>query len=475
MISDRGTGKLLKRITEHPYIKRSPLGKKAVEKRILNNVNKGREYRGKAVETTYYLTAISKENKFKGIEDAIKKILVHGTTENWPGPEKEPEEYKKHMSWLKEVKLWGVNLEEAIEAAMVTISTPLESFDKKKKGIPLAQLRVATSSEPFNAFSDFTARVVDYRFPEEFKNRFLGQVWPHKRIREYLNVGKDEPIIGTIVKPKWLPRELFAQRVVEAANAGALFVKSDENLHLTREELAGYVSLTVKILEENNFDLSPTPRAGRKRFLFAPHITVNPFDVLEYAKIAVDCGANILCFSPHLSGDFEVIRKIYEMGDKYKVPIYAHTAGMNRYAGDPNYSCGEDARTVYLLAALSGAAFMQLPALRGYLRPTDIEKIPIIERLKEEGLAGNQGMTLAIAGGLSTYNLGYNIEVFGPEGKVFLVGTGVYHHPDGVRSGVSALKLTVEAAYKGIIEIKELKAYAKSLGERGYPLLRVLK
>ena len=98
------------------------------------------------------------------------------------------------------------------------------------------------------------------------------------------------------------------------------------------------------------------------------------------------------------------------MGDKYKVPIYAHTAGMNRFTGDPNYSCGEDTRTVYLLAALSGAAFMQLPALRGYLRPTDIEKTPIIERLKEEGLAGNEGMTLAIAGGLSTHNLGHNIK-----------------------------------------------------------------
>jgi hypothetical protein len=42
---------------------------------------------------------------------------------------------------------------------------------------------MATSSEPFNAFSDYTARVIDYRFPESFKKKFLGQIWPHKRIR----------------------------------------------------------------------------------------------------------------------------------------------------------------------------------------------------------------------------------------------------------------------------------------------------
>ncbi len=77
------------------------------------------------------------------------------------------------------------------------------------------------------------------------------------------------------------------------------------------------------------------------------------------------------------------------MGEQYKVPIYAHTAGMNRYAGDPNYSFGEDPKTVYLLAALSGVAFMQLPALRGYIRPTDEEKFSIIERLKN--LKGTMG------------------------------------------------------------------------------------
>ncbi|MEK6645589.1 MAG: RuBisCO large subunit C-terminal-like domain-containing protein [Candidatus Firestonebacteria bacterium] len=450
MNSIQGTGKLLKKMDMHPYINQRPLKLKAVENRILYNVNKGRKHSGEVVETTYYLTANSNEGKFGGIEEAINALLIHATVELWPGTGKDPKKYRQHLSYLKDIKFLGVNPKEKQEAALITISTPLEFFDKETNGVSLAQLRMATASEPFNAFSNFTARIVDYQFPEKFKKGFLGQIWPHKRIREYLNISEKEPIIGTIVKPKWLPKELFAKKVLEAANAGALFVKSDENLHLTKKELAEYVALTVKLLEKNGFDLSLNSKSSKKKFIFAPHITTNWFSILEYAKIAVDCGANALMFSTHLAGDFEVIRKIYEMGGKYKIPIYAHTAGMNRTTGDPNFSFGEDAKTVYLLASLSGSAFMQLPAIQGYIKPTDIEKLSIINRLEKDGLVGNNGMTLVIAGGLSPENIGHNIKIFGVEGKMFLAGTSVYHHPGGVQAGILALK---RAAIKTITQV----------------------
>lgn len=472
-----GTGNLLTALEEHPYIEQPFLKSEKIEKRILDKVNRGRPYRGKAIETTYYLTSESRKQAgdFKGIEDAILKMLIHGTTEDWPGPGKATGEYEKHMSYLKKVKLLGINPAKKMESALITISTPLQFFDTFQGRVPLAQLRMATESEPFNGLAGFTARTVDYRFPKEFKNKFLGQVWPHKKIRQYLGIGENEPIIGTIVKPKWLPAELFAQSVTEAALAGALFVKSDENLHLRKEELGEYVALTTRMLKENGFSLSLDAKSARKRILFAPHITVGPFDILEYARIAVDNGANALMFSPHFSGDFEVIRQIYEMGDRYMVPIYAHTAGMNRYCGDPSCSFGEDARVVYLLAAMAGAAFMQLPALRGYIRPTDVEKGPIIKRLRDENLEGDEGMTLVIAGGLGAHNIGYNIKVLGAKGKMFLAGTSVYHHPEGIKAGIDAIKLAVEAAYQGIVEISELTEYAKSLGKKGYSLLRALE
>ena len=461
-------------MAKHPYIGKTFLRVKSIEDRILDKVNNGRDYRGDAVVTTYYLTAMPRrdvgDDIFSGVEYAVDMMLLHGTTEIWPGPGKEPTDYKKHMSWLKEIRFSKDS--KGVESAIVKISTPLEFFDKCP--MPLAQLRMATQSEPFNAFVDFTARAIDYDFPDKLKRRFLGQVWPHKRIREYLKISKDEPIIGTIVKPKWLPPKLFAESVTGAAIAGASFIKSDENLHLSRQELARYVKETSRMLIKNGFDLSMEPKRNKKRVLFAPHITTNPSEILEYARVAVDNGANALMFSTHFAGDFEIISRIYEMGDKYKVPVYAHTAGMNRFCGDPNYRCGDDPKVVYLLAAFSGAAFMQLPGMGSFLRPTDVEKKPIIERLRKEGLEGNNGMTLTIAGGLGPKNIGYNIKLLGAQGRMFLAGTSVFHHPDGIKSGIDALKLAVEASQKGICEINRLKEYAKSIGEKGEPLLRAL-
>ena len=181
---------------EHPYIGRSFLRNIAAERRILNNVNRDRDYRGDSVITTYYLTAKPKEEVFSALENAVDMMLIHGTTETWPGPGREPVGYRKHMSFLKEIRF--LKRGRKIESAIIKIGTPLEYFDKGK--MPLAQLRMATQSEPFNAFIGFTARVVDYEFPKEFKRKFIGQVWPHKRVRKYLGIGDDEPIIGTIVK-----------------------------------------------------------------------------------------------------------------------------------------------------------------------------------------------------------------------------------------------------------------------------------
>jgi len=459
-------------MSDHPYIDKTFLKMPSIEKRILNKVNKGRTYRGEAVTTTYYLTSKIRKGEplFSGIEHAIDMMLIHGTVEVWPGPGKEPSGYRKHMSWLKEVKF--LTRTSRIESAMIKIATPLDFFDKTK--LPLAQIRMAAETEPFNAFIDFTARVVDYDFSLKLKKKFLGQVWPHKRVREYLKVGHNEPIIGTIVKPKWLPPKLFAESVTRAALGGALFIKSDENLHLSKKEVAIYVKETVNMLKQNGFDLSRNPKRDKKRMLFAPHLTTNPQEILEYAKVAVDSGANALMFSPHFAGDFGIIQEIYRMGDKYKVPIYAHTAGMNKSCGDPEYRCGEDSRAVYFLAALSGAAFMQLTGMGSYLRPVDCEKKPIIEKLKREGLEGDNGMTLVIAGGLGPKNIGYNIKMLGARGRMFLAGQSIFHHPGGVESGIQALKLAVEAASRGIYEGPRLKRFAQSLGEKGYPLLRAL-
>ena len=119
---------------------------------------------------------------------------------------------------------------------------------------------------------------------------------------------------------------------------------------------------------------------------------------------------------------------------------------------------------------------MQLTAMKGYLKPDDEEKKIILRRLTEENLQGNNGMTLVIAGGIGAGNIGFNMKTLGTEGRMFLAGTSVYSHPDGVPSGVKAIILAHRAyREKGLTETKDLIKFGKSLGKEGKSLVNALK
>jgi ribulose-bisphosphate carboxylase large chain len=332
---------------------------------------------------------------------------------------------------------------------------------------------MAAASEPYSAFSFYrSAKIVDMKLPPELQSRFLGLRWPHHRVRAYLGLTEDEPIIGTIVKPKTgLTPELFSRSVVEAAVAGARFTKADENMHLTLRDVGRYVRQVTNDLRAAGFDLGRSAKPKGRRFLFAPHITTDADSLDDYAHAAIDAGANALMFSPYYAGGFSAMSSIVR---KYDVPVYAHTAGMNVMTGSPTW--GIDSRVMYVLAALSGAAFMQLTTMNGYLRPTDAEKPAILTALRERGLEGAQGLTLAIAGGMGPKVIGTNMRALGETGRMFLAGTSVYSHPDGPASGVRAL-IGAWKAYKqkGVTDVEGLRTFSRELGgDEGKALERSL-
>jgi ribulose 1,5-bisphosphate carboxylase large subunit-like protein len=131
---------------------------------------------------------------------------------------------------------------------------------------------------------------------------------------------------------------------------------------------------------------------------------------------------------------------------------------------------------MYFLAAAYGASFMQITAVNGYLKPEDGYKEGILEFLREHGLEGDAGITLAIAGGLSPKNVGINLKVLGETGRMLLAGTSVYSHPGGPQQGVKALILACQGfRERGISEVGRLADYAKELGAEGEPLLAALR
>jgi len=468
----------LRRRTAHPYIGAAALSSPKQSAEAVARLNADRQNsRGPSVEVTYWFEVLHDGEPLAGLVNAAQMVLEHGTLKPWhqegDASVGKPDGYDEFMSWAVDLRLLARNAAEGVESGLVTIAYPLRFFDKRGDGkVPLAQLLMAMASEPFSAFSFYQgARIVDVSFPHELLSRFPRRRWPHSRVREYLALAPEEPIIGTIVKPKTgLTPEIFSRSVVEAALAGARFTKADENMHLTLADVPRYVGRVVKDLETAGFDLGRSEKPTGRRFLFAPHITTDADRIADYARAAVEAGANALMFSPHYGGGFPLMAEIIERHD---VPVYAHTAGMNVTTGSPTW--GIDPRVMYLLAGLYGAAFMQLTTTRGYLKPDDTEKGPILETLNSYGLEGGSGMTLAIAGGLGPSNIGLNMKVLGREGRMFLAGTSVYSHPDGPSAGVKAIIAAYQAfAREGITDTKRLREYAAAAGTEGKELLRAL-
>jgi ribulose-bisphosphate carboxylase large chain len=461
---------------DHPYIGRAAISTPDAAHSAVAALNADRHCGGDAVEVTYYFCVDHDGPPMAGITNAARMVLEHGTLKSWhnegDSSVQKPDGYDLFMSWATDACL--LQSGSGWEAGLVTISYPLTFFDKRADGrVPLSQFLMAAASEPFSAFSFYrAAKIVDVRFPDSLARRFPGQRWPNERVRAYLELAEDEPIIGTIVKPKTgLTPELFSRSVVEAARAGARFTKADENMHLTLKEVPRYVGRVVRDLKEAGFDLSRRGKARGRRFIFAPHITTDADSIDAYARAAVDAGANALMFSPYYAGGFPAMASIVE---KYDVPVYAHTAGMNVTTGCPTW--GIDARVMYVLAGLFGAAFMQLTTMNGYLRPTDTEKPLILESLRANGLEGPRGMTLAIAGGMGPKVIGANMVALGETGRMFLAGTSVYSHPDGATSGVKAL-IAAYKAYKqeGITDIAGLHRFSAAIGgDEGKALERSL-
>jgi len=462
--------------TAHPYIGRAPISSSEAGRKAILELNADRHQGGEAVTVTYYFSVDHDGAPLAGIANAAKMVLEHGTLKSWHNEADasiaKPAGYDAFMSWATDIALLEAG--PGWEAGLVTIAYPLAFFDKRSDGrVSLSQLLMAAASEPYSAFSFYrSAKIVDMRFPPALRAKFPGLRWPHDRVRSYLRLADDEPIIGTIVKPKTgLTPELFSRSVVEAARAGARFTKADENMHLTLKEVTLYVGRVAKDLKAAGFDLGRSAKPKGRRFIFAPHITTDADSLDAYARAALDAGANALMFSPYHGGGFMAMSRIVE---KYDVPVYAHTAGMNVMTGSPSW--GIDSRVMYVLSALFGAAFMQLTTMNGYLRPTDTEKPAILSALRENGLEGAHGMTLAIAGGMGPKVIGANMLALGETGRMFLAGTSVYSHPDGPSSGVKAL-IGAYKAYKQekITDIPGLHGFAARLGgEEGKALERSL-
>ena len=273
------------------------------------------------------------------------------------------------------------------------------------------------------------SRLIDFELPDYAYKYFPGPGWGVERTKQFLNVPKNEPVIGTIVKPTaGLTADEVADMCYQLGIGGVRFIKDDEKIMNTKycplEERVRKVAKALKKAED---------KVGR-RILYAPHITTGPENIIEFADRAIRSGANALMMNMFASS-FSSLKMIRDRG--YDVPIYAHCGGKEAFGRAEGQ--GVSPEVVVKFTRLMGGDYFRSSVLGGYCVGGNILEMRSLTNVMRMEIPGIKKIMPALSCGLNTNNLLNNLKEVGADVLV-LAGTGITQHPGGIIAGVEAMK-----------------------------------
>ncbi len=360
------------------------------------------------------------------IETAGKRIAEEESTGTWTLPTTLSDEI---------FQKYGAKVTEA-EGNRVRIGYPIVDFSGEIGGIPQILSIIAGNLFGLDSLED--VRLVDLELPSEIVKQYPGPQFGIDGLRDILD-RPEKPLVGTIVKPKiGLPPKEFADYVYEAGKGGLTNSKDDETLvdqdFCPLEDRVNEVSESLDRLEEE----------GHK-MIHAHNISTTSHKILEAADLALENGAKQLMIDV-LTVGFSGLQALAE-DPSIKVPIHVHRAMHAAMTKNPEH--GISMPVIARLVRLAGGDALHTGTYGAGKMHAEIE-----EELKSKRMLLGEMHDLAkimpvASGGLHpglipelTEKSGFDVQI--------QAGGGVSGHPDGVRSGASALKQAVDAAYKGI-------------------------
>lgn len=310
----------------------------------------------------------------------------------------------------------------------ITLLFPLINFNLEESAFSCIWLSMIGGAT--HALIDYEkSRLVDFDLPPYAYRYFPGPSWGIEGTKRYLKVAKNEPIIGTIIKPTaGLTPEEVADMCYQFGLGGLQFIKDDEKIMNTK-----YCPLDHRVKKVTDA-LKKTEDKTGKKVLYAPHITTGPENILKFADIAINNGANALMLNIFASGFHSI--KILRDQD-YGIPIYTHCGGkeaLGRAEGQ-----GVSPVVIVKFARLMGGDYFKSNILNGYLVGGNIEEIKSLNNTMVMDLPGIKPMLPALSGGLKPDNLMDNLKEFGTD-IMLIAGTGITQYPGGILTGVKAMK-----------------------------------
>ncbi len=323
----------------------------------------------------------------------------------------------------------------SIDGDVITCEFPAEDFSIETGAVP--QILSVIAGNLFGLGSLKAVRLEDATFPKSILEQFKGPKFGAEGIRKALD-RPEEPLVGTIVKPKiGLSPERTAEYVYEAGSGGLTNSKDDETL--VDQPFCPIEERTLRVSEA----LDRLEAEGH-RMMHAVNISTRSDRILELADKVQSWGARELMIDVVTCG-FGCLQALAE-DPSVKVPIHVHRTMHGAFTKDPRH--GVNMLVLTKLARMVGGDALHIGTLGVGKMAAGAHDDSNLKACLGDDVPYKAVMPVC-SGGVHPSLVGEIVKRSGMDVQI-QAGGGVAGHPGGVRAGAMAMSQAVRAAYEGI-------------------------
>ena len=340
----------------------------------------------------------------------------------------------------------------AISGDWVKIAYPQELFEEGS----ISNILSSIAGNVFGMKAVRGLRLEDIKFPAKLLKSFPGPRFGIDGYRRILKV-KDRPLVGTIVKPKLgLKTKDHAKVAYDSWVGGCDLVKDDENL--SSQKFNPFEKRAAKTLEM--CDKASEESGEKKGYLI--NVTAETMLMLKRADLVRELGGKFVMHDVITAGfsSLESLRKNCKLG------IHSHRAMHGAFTENPKH--GLSMMCVADFARMAGSDSLHIGTGIGKMRGGKREVREIAEEIEAMRVGktshrleqnwGRMKPTFAVcSGGIYPGHIPYLMKNFGKD-IIIQAGGGVHGHPNGTRTGATAMRQAVDSVMRG----ESLENYGKN-------------
>lgn len=325
----------------------------------------------------------------------------------------------------------------SIDGDVITCEFPAEDFSIETGAVP--QILSVIAGNLFGLGALKAVRLEDVTFPKSILEQFKGPKFGAEGIRKALK-RPEEPLVGTIVKPKiGLSPEKTAEYVYEAGSGGLTNSKDDETL--VDQSFCPIEDRTIRVAEA--LDRLEEEEEGRM-MMHAVNVSTRSDRIVELAEKVQGWGAREIMIDVITCG-YGCLQALAE-DPSIKVPLHVHRTMHGAFTKDPRH--GINMLVLSKLVRMVGGDALHIGTLGVGKMAAGAHDDSNLKACLGDDVPYKTVMPVC-SGGVHPSLVADIIARSGMDVQI-QAGGGVAGHPGGVRAGAMAMSQAVHAAYEGI-------------------------